>query len=136
MATIGSEDGDIGFQIAPMVDVVFVLMLFFMASAATQLTPKELTSSLPGPSGETTEAPIGFAHIDVLENDRVLFNGQQMDGLTSHELPQLSDRLAAMMEFGGDDVVIIRPEAGARHQRVVDVMNAAAKANVSNLTFQ
>ena len=31
--SIGSDDGDIGFQIAPMVDVVFVLMLFFMACA-------------------------------------------------------------------------------------------------------
>ena len=28
--SVGSEDGDVGFQIAPMVDVVFVLLLFFM----------------------------------------------------------------------------------------------------------
>ena len=26
----GGEEGDFGFQIAPMVDVVFVLLLFFM----------------------------------------------------------------------------------------------------------
>ena len=35
--SVGSDDGDIGFQIAPMVDVVFVLMLFFMASAGSQI---------------------------------------------------------------------------------------------------
>ena len=29
--SVGSEDGDIGFQIAPIVDVVFVLMVLFMA---------------------------------------------------------------------------------------------------------
>ena len=38
--SVGSEDGDIGFQIAPIVDVVFVLMLFFMASAGAQVVEK------------------------------------------------------------------------------------------------
>src|SRR5271156_6617752 len=46
-SSAGSEDGDIGFQIAPMVDVVFVLMLFFMASAGSQIIEKELNISLP-----------------------------------------------------------------------------------------
>ena len=49
--SVGSEDGDIGFQIAPMVDVVFVLMLFFMASAGMQVVEKELSINLP--SGAT-----------------------------------------------------------------------------------
>ena len=38
--SVGSEDGDMGFQIAPMVDVVFVLLLFFMASAGAQIIEK------------------------------------------------------------------------------------------------
>ena len=42
-----SEDGDVGFQIAPMVDVVFVLLLFFMASAGSQVIETELNISLP-----------------------------------------------------------------------------------------
>ena len=36
-APILFEQGDLGFQIAPMVDVVFVLLLFFMASAGAQV---------------------------------------------------------------------------------------------------
>ena len=36
-----------GFQIAPMVDVVFVLLLFFMASAGAQIVEKELSINLP-----------------------------------------------------------------------------------------
>ena len=49
-----SEDGDPGFQIAPMVDVVFVLLLFFMASAGSQVIEKELNISLP--SGRSASA--------------------------------------------------------------------------------
>ena len=47
----GSEDGDVGFQIAPMVDVVFVLLLFFMASAGSQVVERELNISLPSGRG-------------------------------------------------------------------------------------
>ena len=58
MAGVGKgEDGDIGFQIAPMVDVVFVLLLFFMASAGSQIIPKELTINLPSGRGESRPGP-------------------------------------------------------------------------------
>ena len=50
-----SEDGDPGFQIAPMVDVVFVLLLFFMASAGSQVIERELNINLP--SGRTAAKP-------------------------------------------------------------------------------
>ena len=36
------EDATMGFQIAPMIDVVFVIMLFFMASAGQQVIENEL----------------------------------------------------------------------------------------------
>ena len=54
--SVGSEDGDIGFQIAPMVDVVFVLMLFFMASAGSQIVEKELNISLPSGAAASKDA--------------------------------------------------------------------------------
>ena len=43
-ASVNSEDGDMGFQIAPMVDVVFVLLLFFMAAAGLKPSDKELSA--------------------------------------------------------------------------------------------
>ena len=57
--SVGSEDGDIGFQIAPIVDVVFVLMLFFMASAGAQVIEKELSINLPSNTSESkSDTPI------------------------------------------------------------------------------
>jgi biopolymer transport protein ExbD len=40
--SVGSDDGRRWFQIAPMVDVVFVLMLFFMACAGSQIVERAL----------------------------------------------------------------------------------------------
>ena len=46
----GGESGDFGFQIAPMVDVVFVLLLFFMACAGEKTKEGYFDIGLPSPS--------------------------------------------------------------------------------------
>jgi biopolymer transport protein ExbD len=42
------NEGNVGFQIAPMIDVVFVIMLFFMVMAGAVKVEKELNTQLPG----------------------------------------------------------------------------------------
>lgn len=133
-----SEDGDVGFQIAPMVDVVFVLLLFFMASAGSQILEKELNINLPsgrGAAGLAGPPPTPII-IDILPDGTVSLNNQVMDTPTSRELPQLRDWLRDTIDrFGDKDPVIIKPDLDARHERVIDVLNAAAAAGVKNLTF-
>ena len=46
--TIAVTNGDVGFQIAPMIDVVFVIMLFFMVMAGAVKVEHELKTTLPG----------------------------------------------------------------------------------------
>jgi biopolymer transport protein ExbD len=41
----------------------------------------------------------------------------------------------AIEQFGGEDPVIMRPSPETRHERVIDVLNAAAAAGVKNLSF-
>ena len=136
MASVGSEDGDIGFQIAPMVDVVFVLMLFFMASAGAQVSEMELNINLPsgskpGAAGATTPIIIEISPEGVVSMNNTSY-GQPAD----KNLTALRDWLSNAIEtFGDKDPVIIRPHSDARHERIVDVLNAAAASNVKNLTF-
>jgi biopolymer transport protein ExbD len=134
--SVGSEDGDIGFQIAPMVDVVFVLMLFFMASAGSQVTEHELNISLPSgapPSKDATaKTPI---IIDISPEGQVVANNQSFGTPTDKNLNTLRDWLKATQGFGGEDPVIIRPNSETRHERIIDVLNACAAAGIKNLTF-
>ena len=67
--SVSSEDGDMGFQIAPMVDVVFVLLLFFMASAGTKVVEKELSINLS--SGAKASGPDAAKTPIVIEIDAV-----------------------------------------------------------------
>ena len=132
----GSEDGDIGFQIAPIVDVVFVLMLFFMASAGAQVVEKELSinlpSNTPSKSSETPKLPIIVA---IAADGTIQINGTTYDTPASVDLPQTRDQLKSMLEFGNDNPVIINPAPEARQEYIARVLNAAAAAGVKKLTF-
>ena len=135
--SVGSEDGDIGFQIAPMVDVVFVLMLFFMACAGAQVKEMELNISLPSgqpaKSDSNTKTPIV---IDISPEGQVTMNNQAFGTPSDRQIQGLRDWLKTTMEqYGGEDPVIIRPSGDTKHERIIDVLNACAWANVKNLTF-
>lgn len=135
--SVGSDDGDIGFQIAPMVDVVFVLMLFFMASAGAQIVERELNINLPsGQSSTNSGTSITPIIIDIGPDGSISINSENYGNPGEKELTRLKEWLKNAVETLGDkDPVIIRPNPDAKHERIVDVLNAAAYARIKNLTF-
>ena len=134
--SVGSEDGDIGFQIAPMVDVVFVLMLFFMASAGSQIVEKELRVNLPSGSSSSGGAAVTPIIIDISSDGAVSINTENYAAPADKDLKRLKDWLKNAVDTLGDkDPVIIRPSPDTKHGRIIDVLNAAAFAKIKNLTF-
>ncbi len=133
---VDSEDGEVGFQIAPMVDVVFVLMLFFMASAGMQVAEKELSINLPsGQSAAAGGAPLTPIVVAIAADGTVQLNGASYDPPNNPDLPVTREHLKDLMSFGTKDPVIIQPAPGVRHERIINVLNAAAAAGVKHLTF-
>ena len=127
----GTQDGDIGFQIAPMVDVVFVLMLFFMACAGWQMKERELSAALPGHGGGTT-----VIVIEIADDGRVILNSQPLGDTGDHQLAGLRAWFQdARARFGTDDPVVIRPAATTRQERIIDVLNATTASGVGKVSF-
>ena len=124
-------DGEFGFQIAPMLDVLFVLLLFFMVSAGAQRHEATFSTQLPG-GQPGNDVPI---KVELDSDGQVSINGQPTDGTTGHALPQTMDRLKSIVAENDKQPVILIPESSSRHQRVVDVLNACAAAGVKNLAF-
>ena len=133
--SVDSGDGDIGFQIAPMVDVVFVLMLFFMACAGAQQVELYLGINLP--AGESSKGPtVTPIIVDIGPEGTVSVNSDVKGKPADKGLQSLVDFLTNAREtFGDKDPVIIRPSPDALHERIMDVLNAASRAKVTNLTF-
>jgi biopolymer transport protein ExbD len=132
MAGGGGSDGEFGFQIAPMLDILFVLLLFFMVSAGAQKHEATLTTQLPGQGGPGGTVPM---EIGIDEDGQVSVSGAPIDDTTDHTMPQLVDRLKGVVAANATQPVVITPTRSTRHQRVIDVLNACAAANVKNLAF-
>ena len=132
-----SEDGDIGFQIAPMVDVVFVLLLFFMSCAGSQIIEKELNINLPsGRNNGLNAIPTTPIIIDIFPDGKVQSSEKVFDSPTSKDLPELKAWLKdTIAKFGDKDPVIIRPDPQTKHERIMDVLNAASASGVTKLSF-
>jgi len=134
MAGGGSSDGDYGLQIAPMLDVMFVLLLFFMVMAGKQVKEAELGVQVPGSSTATSTAKSPVT-LRVNPDGVVTFNDSTVDGRDDHDMPKLRGRLKALIEASPDQSVIIRPNEKAPYQRLIDVLNACGAERVKNLTF-
>jgi biopolymer transport protein ExbD len=124
-------DGEFGLQIAPMLDILFVLLLFFMVSAGSEKHEASLVTQLPGgqPGGDV---PVRVA-ID--DQGQVSISDYPVDSPADHDLPTLVSRLRAVVKAHASQPVIITPTRSTRQQRVVDVLNACAAAGVRNLAF-
>jgi biopolymer transport protein ExbD len=131
MAGGGGSDGEFGFQIAPMLDILFVLLLFFMVSAGAQKHEASLTTQLPGgaPGGDV---PV---QVGIDEDGQVSISGAPVDSPTDPALPDLEKRLEGIVAANANQPVVVTPTRSTRHQRVVDVLNACAAAKVKNLAF-
>ena len=134
------NEGNLGFQIAPMIDVVFVIMLFFMVMAGSVRVEKELNSQLPG-NAETSGATefVDEQIINIAENGEVQLNEEPMDTAKSRELTQLKATLTRLKKAGDEaktpTLVTVVSEPNAKYSRTVDVLDALAVAGVTNVTF-
>src|SRR6201995_3634332 len=93
------NEGSFGFQIAPMIDVVFVIMLFFMVMAGAVERENELKTTLPG-SAETSNS-VEFVDeqvIAVSDTGEVALNDEPFDTPGSKELPQLTATLMRLKQ--------------------------------------
>ena len=124
-------DGEFGFQIAPMLDVLFVLLLFFMVTAGAQKHEASLTTQLPGgkPGGDV---PL---EIGIDADGQVNVSGVPVGDAEDHVLGPLVDRLTQVLASNATQPVVITPMRSTKQQRVVDVLNACAAAKVKNLAF-
>jgi biopolymer transport protein ExbD len=131
---------DEGFDLSPMIDIVFLLLIYFMVT--TTLIRQEADLSIRLPSDVEQDEPLDLPEevfIDINPEGQVFFNGGPIDAINDRTMPQLTERLARLRvsaERAGVPVIVqIQPHDNARHQRSMDVLNACAVAGVTQVAF-
>jgi len=140
---IEQEQVAVGFQIAPMIDVVFVIMLFFMVMVGSVKVERELKSQLPGLAPPSDSAPQEMPDeiiVGVEETGAVTLNEEEFDtGRQDKALPTFIDTLKRLKQEADNRnakvIVTIQAEEQATYERVIDVLNALSVAKIANVTF-
>lgn len=122
---------DEGVNITPLIDVVFILLLFFMVS--TSFTKEShLTVVLPQATGEVATEVKSSIEIVVSEQGRYSLNGQN---LVNTEIETLKSALTKIAQGKTDMPIMITADAKASHQSVVSVMDAAGQLGFVKLSI-
>ena len=134
------RDEPVEMQMGPMIDMVFLLLVFFMVSAKPVKEESDIQISLPGKT-EQSEA------LDMPDEQRIIITGDGSVVLNDMVLAEPNDRempefVVTMKRFKESTdankskaFVTLAPEENVPHQRVVDVLNACAVAEIKGVTF-
>lgn len=128
------------FEITAMIDVVFLLLIYFMFLPIQQESDLgiRMPSEAPPDATVADELPSEVV-IDVLPNRAIMLEGQLIDDVSSRNLPELVHALrrlkASADRIGAQFIVTIQADEYSPHQRSIDVLNACAEADVKIVSF-
>lgn len=122
------DEEDVGFQMAPMVDIVLQLLIFFMCVTTFYKMEPQLSIRLPKATAATVATVAAEIIISVTEEGNVIVDGQTID------MNELKEFLAVAKERG--QAVAIRGDEKARHGKIIEILDACASIGVVNVTFR
>ena len=119
-----------GIQLAPLVDVLLLLLIFFLMTWNAARNENELDVKVPkASSAKEKSAPIGDVVVNVKADGNVVVNRRT---LTSQEL---TDLLKSLVQLNSDQAVLIRGDEAGAYKNIVEVLNICSQAGVSNVAF-
>lgn len=120
----------LGFQLAPMIDVVFLLLCFFVTTQIFAQWETEIGITLPtAQSGKIPRRLPGEVILNVNSQGVVIVNNRH---LSAEDLDALLTRLVSM--FPGQPVVL-RADRTTAYEHVVRVLDACRRADIWNISF-
>lgn len=122
------QDEKPALNMTPMIDILFLLIIFFMVGTKFTEIERKIDLEVPEVSDtKTPETPSQHKIINVFRDGSVTLDEEQMD------LKELENRLASLRQQSSSLSVIIRGDAEGAFQNVASVLSACRQAGVSDL---
>ena len=141
----GGGDGEPEFQIAPMIDVLLVLLIFFMSITTAQVMKVDKSIALPvAPDAIKKDTTRAEAIVNVRWDPKAKKALYVMDEKEYKDPADLTKLLVAAKKVGEAKVtksgnpefrVVIRGDRQTTAMSVSRAMNAAAEAGISDISF-
>ena len=119
-----------GFQITPMLDVVFLLLTFFVTTSIYSQWENEIDIQLPtAETGVIPDRLPGEIIINIAKDGRVSVNQQDLT------LEALKARLDKLARYFPGQPVVLRADKETRYESLMKVIDACRKADIWNFSM-
>ena len=118
-------------QMAPMIDIVFLLLIFFIVTWDSQAREKDIDVSVPAADeGKERERVIGEIIVNIRADGTIVLDRQEITEA------QLFSKLATIVaNYNADQAVILRGDEKTAYNDVIGVLDTCQKAGIWNIAF-
>src|SRR5881227_4113388 len=115
-----------GIQLAPLVDVLMLLLIFFLLTWNAARNENELDVKIPkATQAKEKSAPIGDVVVNVKTDGNVVVNRRTLNG------DELTELLRNLVQLNPEQAVVIRGDEAGAYKNVVDVLNICSQAGIT-----
>ncbi|CAN5303466.1 N/A [soil metagenome] len=119
-----------GIQLAPLVDVLILLLIFFLLTWNAARNENELDVKVPEASAaKERSAPMGDVVVNVKADGNVVVNRRTLS------TPELTDLLRNLVQLNAEQAVVIRGDETGAYKNIVGVLNVCSEAGITNVAF-
>lgn len=125
-----SHDEPESVPLAPLIDIVFLTLVFFMVTSVYSTLESEIDITLPTAStAQLDERSQGEIFINLRADGQIVLNGREVD---QNELQVILNRVAAYFPGGS---VIIRGDREADLGYAIAILDSCKIADIQNVSF-
>jgi biopolymer transport protein ExbD len=119
-----------GIQLAPLVDVLLLLLIFFLLTWNAARNENELDVKVPKAStAKEKTSPIGDVVVNVKADGNVVVNRRTLSAA------ELSELLKGLVQLNAEQAVVIRGDEAGAYRNVIGVLNICSEAGITNVAF-
>jgi len=134
-------------DLTPMIDVTFLLLIYFMVTTMLKQPEAELSIQLPGDPQSSDITPMDMAKVRIGDEGEVYFNESEIEDGLDLQMPDLVSSLRRLKGMRDQLIAGGRPKEEAElkveiessgiaeHQAAISVLNACSEAGVKQVTF-
>ena len=119
-----------GIQLAPLVDVLLLLLIFFLLTWNAARNENELDVKVPKASAAKEKpAPPGDVVVNVKADGNLVVNRRTMTA------PELKELLKGLVELFPEQAVVIRGDEAGAYKNIIGALNICTEAGITNVAF-
>ena len=124
------QEDEIGFQLAPMIDMTFLLLIFFMVT--TKISKEQVNVEIKLPTASNASIPDDLSNRDIISIDK---DGTYYIGQNPADKKELTAHLKERFKINPPLRLYVRADKNTPGKQIKELMRIASEAGAVNVIF-